>query len=388
MIFQKICRISLKIFIFIFIFFLLNIFKKEKNFRRLRKYRKSRKRNLLKLLRIKKRKNKEDLDIIEIYNNSIDMPKNPNDPLIEKEREIILNKYHLLNTAKDLSITFDLVFPFGNQLAVFNKMIFYCEIIKCKNIILPKDNNLFINHTLYDKDYNITISIGDFSYGKGVDSIAMLDFYFYYSFFNFKIENRLDIIKNEVINNLPKVEINDKDLVIHFRSSDIFQHKDDPKHAPDYAQPPLCFYEKILNNYNFDKIYIISIDDIYNPVIKKLREKYKKLIYNQNKLEIDLSYIIRGYNIVGSISSFLIGSIKLNDNLKLLWEYDRYPLKIKRHHNHHLLSNIKRKYTVFLMEPSEIYKTEMVVWKNSDEQIQIMLNDDCPNDFKIIPPNK
>ena len=105
-------------------------------------------------------------------------------------------------------------------------------------------------------------------------------------------------------------------------------------------------------------------------------------------MEIDLSYIVRGYNIVGSISSFLIGSIKLNDNLKFLWEYDRYPLKIKRHHNHHLLNNFKRKYTVYLMEPSEIYKTGMVIWKNSDEQIQIMLNDTCPYDFNTIESNK
>ena len=266
MIFQKICRISIKIFIFIF--FLLNIFNKEKNFRRLRKYGKSIKRNLIKLLRIKKKKNKEDLDIIEIYNNSIDMPKNPDDPLIEKEREIILNKYHLLNSEKNISITFDFLFPFGNQLAVFNKMIFYCEIIKCKNIILPKKNNLFINHTLYDKGYNMTIRVLDLPDRRAINPIRKLDFYFYYNFYNFKIENRLDLIKNEIVNNLPKIEINENDLVIHFRSDDIFYNKDDSYHAPDYAQPPLCFYEKILNNYNFSKIYIISIDDIYNPVIK------------------------------------------------------------------------------------------------------------------------
>ena len=104
-------------------------------------------------------------------------------------------------------------------------------------------------------------------------------------------------------------------------------------------------------------------------------------------MEIDLSYIVRGYNIVGSISSFLTESIKLNDNLKFLWEYDRYPLKLKRHHNHYLLNKCKRKYTVFLMEPSEIYKTKMAIWKNSEEQIQIILKDTCPYDFKMIPPN-
>ena len=98
-------------------------------------------------------------------------------------------------------------------------------------------------------------------------------------------------------------------------------------------------------------------------------------------MEIDLSYIVRGYNIVGSISSFLTESIKLNDNLKFLWEYDRYPLKLKIHHDHYL------KYTVFLMEPSEVYKTKKAIWKNSEEQIQIILKDTCPYDFKTIQPN-
>ena len=111
------------------------------------------------------------------------------------------------------------------------------------------------------------------------------------------------------------------------------------------------------------------------------------MIYNKNALEIDLSYLLRGYNIIGSISSLLISSIKLNDNLKFLWEYDRYPLKSKIFHSHHSIINIKRKYTIYQMEPSEIYKNKMNIWKCSDEQIQIMLNDKCPNDFKIVPPN-
>ncbi len=29
----------------------------------------------------------------------------------------------------------------------------------------------------------------------------------------------------------------------------------------------------------------------------------------------------------------------------------------------------------------------MIIWKCTDEQIEIMLKDQCPNDFKIIPPD-
>ena len=337
----------------------------------------------------KERKEKDDLKYLNLYNKLIEMPKNPNDPLIEKERKTILKQYYSSTEKTNISIVFDLgpFFGFGNKISAFNKLLFYCGIIKCQNIILLANNNMFINHTLYDKDYNITILYDSFPSGAKVDYIKELDFFFFYDFFNFKIENRLDIIKNEIVNNLPKIEIKRNDLVIHMRSSDVFQFKNNPNHAPDYAQPPLCFYEKILNNNTFEEIYLLSVDDEYNPIIKILKKKYPKIIYNKNPLEIDLSYLVRGYNIISSISSLVISSIKLNDNLQFFWEFDRYPLKSKIFHSHYSIVNITRKYTVYQMEPSEIYKTKMVIWKDSDEQIEIMLNDTCPNDFKIIPPN-
>ena len=333
-------------------------------------------------------KKEQDLKDLERYNKLSDVPKNRSDPLIMKERNTLLSNYYRDINKRDMIIFFDMGFPFGNQIAAFNKMIFYCEILGCKKIIILEDNKMFINHTLYDKDYNMKIEIGNYdNISPNVDLITAISPNFFYDFYNLKIENRLDIIKNEIVNNLPKVEINKNDLIIHFRSSDIFQHKDDFNHAPDYAQPPLCFYEKILNNNNFSKIYIISVDDIYNPLIKKLKNKYPELIYKENPLEIDLSYLVRGYNIVGSISSFLISSIKLNDNLKFLWEYDRYPMCSKLFHSHYSIFNFKRKFSVYLMEPSDIYKNKMIIWEDSDEQIEIMFNDTCPNDFKLVPPN-
>ena len=104
-------------------------------------------------------------------------------------------------------------------------------------------------------------------------------------------------------------------------------------------------------------------------------------------MEVDISYLIRGYNVVGSISSFLISCIKLNDNLEYFFEYDRYPMCSKMFHSHPSIFNFKRNYTTYLMEPSETYKNKMIIWKCTDEQIEIMLKDQCPNDFKIIPPD-
>ena len=330
----------------------------------------------------RKKKEKED---IERYNKLLDMPKNPENPLIKKERETILENYYRDTNKTDMIIYFDMTFPFGNQIAAVNKMIFYCEIIHCKKLILPVENRIYINHTLLDKEYNLQIEVAQESFQA--DLITDISFEFFYVFYNLKIENRIGILKNEIVNNLPKVNVNKNDLIIHIRSGDIFQHKGETDYAPDYSQPPLCFYQKILEQFKFSDIYIIAEDNTFNPVIEKLRKKYPKIKYNQNSLEIDLSYLIYGYNIVGSISSFLISSIKLNDNIKFFWEYDRYPMCSKIYHFHHSIFNIQRKYTIYQMPPSETYKYRMIVWKCSDEQISIMLNDKCPYNFKIIKPN-
>ena len=330
----------------------------------------------------RKKKEKED---IERYNKLLDMPKNPEDPLIKKERETILENYYRDTNKTDMIIYFDMTFPFGNQIAAVNKMIFYCEIIHCKKLILPVENRIYINHTLLDKEYNLQIEVAQESF-QG-DLITDISFEFFYVFYNLKIENRIGILKNEIVNNLPKVNVNKNDLIIHIRSGDIFQHKGETDYAPDYSQPPLCFYQKILEQFKFSDIYIIAEDNTFNPVIEELRKKYPKIKYNQNSLEIDLSYLIYGYNIVGSISSFLISSIKLNDNIKFFWEYDRYPMCSKIYHFHHSIFNIQRKYTIYQMPPSQTYKYKMIVWKCSDEQINIMLNDKCPYNFKIIKPN-
>ena len=344
-------------------------------------------------------KKHRDFEDLMRYNNLSDLPKDPNDPLIEKERKTILEHFYGDINKKDIIIYFDYEFPFGNQIAAFNKLIFYCEIIRCKKILLSEDNKMYIKNPIYDKDYNISIEIfNPFQFEvnneSGERKELRYDYLtgcspeFFYDFYNLKIENRLDIIKDEIVRNLPELNISKNDLIMHFRSSDIFQHQNNPVHAPDYAQPPLCFYERILlKKSKFEKIYIISVDDIYNPVIKELRKKYPEIIYNENPLEVDISYLVKGYNIVGSISSFLISSIKLNDNLKYFWEYDRYPMCSKMFHSHHSIFNIKRKFTLFKMEPSKTYKNKMIVWKDTDEQLKIMLEDTCPHGFKKIPPN-
>ena len=75
--------------------------------------------------------------------------------------------------------------------------------------------------------------------------------------------------------NLPKVNVDPDDLYIHIRGGDIFNSFNP---CSTYAQPPLCFYEKIINKNKFKNIYIISVDR-KNVVLNALLNKYNKIFF-------------------------------------------------------------------------------------------------------------
>ena len=65
---------------------------------------------------------------------------------------------------------------------------------------------------------------------------------------------RINLLKDEILGNLPKVKAHPNDLYIHIRSGDIFSNSINPS----YSQPPFCFYQEILYQFKFRKICIIS----------------------------------------------------------------------------------------------------------------------------------
>ena len=130
------------------------------------------------------------------------------------------------------------------------------------------------------------------------------------NFFNYnkytKYEYNIDIFKNEIIANLPKLKINKNDLYVYIRSGDIFI-----KPHRFYSQPPLCFYKKILENNDFNKIFLIT-ENMNNPVINHILDYFPNIIYNKNKIQMDISLLVHAYNIVGANSSFLSNILRIN----------------------------------------------------------------------------
>ena len=128
--------------------------------------------------------------------------------------------------------------------------------------------------------------------------------------------------------------------------------------------------------------------DTSNVVINILIDKYKNIIHNINDMEYDLSLLCHAFHIALSVSTFVFSAIKLNDNLKDVWEYDIMRLSEKILFLHHHLYGIKIKYKIYTMKPSETYKSEMFFWNKTSDQIKLMLEDDCPNDFTITKTSK
>ena len=202
--------------------------------------------------------------------------KNLNDTLfVIKEKKSILelfSKFEGRNITSVDNIYFDTGCNFGNCIVLLNKILFYCEIISCKTIILDENKFWYIKNQIFYGKNNISIKVGKKKNFKNSSSLYYNSPSIFYSFFYIKPEIRIDLIRNEIIKNLNKVKVDKEDLYIHIRSGDIFILAYSP-----YAQPPFCFYKKILNNYKFNKVYLIA-QDKKNPIIDKILSEYTTIM--------------------------------------------------------------------------------------------------------------
>jgi hypothetical protein len=318
------------------------------------------------------------------------LPEYSNDPIFQenikmKFLNMISNKKHkTINKIETFFISYGS--PFGNSIIILNNALFYCEIIGCHKIILKNHHmkrKWLLKNPVHIEKTNITIM-----QGPGVDckddQIFCLSVPTYDPFIPVfvKPQIRIKSIKDELVRNLPKVNPQPDELYIHLRGGDIF--KVNP--STTYAQPPLCFYEKIIKNNTYKNIYILSMDR-KNVVLDALMNKYNNIIFNQNSYEYDLSLLINAFNIVASVSSFIISAIKFNDNLKDLWEYDIIRLSEKFLFLHHHLFAFDIKFKIHTMKPSDIYAQKMFKWRNTEDQQKLMLEDTCQYDFVFTKPN-
>jgi hypothetical protein len=105
-----------------------------------------------------------------------------------------------------------------------------------------------------------------------------------FTFFQYFCENRLDVLRKEILNNLPKIIVKPNALYIYIRSSyygSIYN--------PDFFQPPLCYYKTILNNIKFQKVNLIAKDKT-NKMVDVLLNNFKYINFKEKSLAEDIAY--------------------------------------------------------------------------------------------------
>lgn len=306
--------------------------------------------------------------------NNITKYKMKNELLNELQKNP--KKLKVNSSLEDKIVYVDKSFNFGNSLVLLNNLMYYCEILNIKSIYLNSNYKWPISQNISYGKMNISL-ISTININLNDDNIIIFDKKLIYFQKVFKPEIRINILKNEIKRNLPEIKINESDLYIHIRGGDIFAYK--AKGNINYAQPPLCFYIKVISKFKFRNIFILSMDNS-NPIIKLLIREYPQIFLTHNSIEIDISLLLNAFNLIGSMSSFLTTIIILNENLRNFFEYDNYSLSQKYLHLHHDIYKYKINYSIYKIKPSIKYLKEMFPWKNSKEQRKLMINEKC-NDF-------
>ena len=271
---------------------------------------------------------------------------------------------------------------FGNRMIMLNHMIYYFELLKeKKNLYLNSAHHWFIKNNITLEYVNISLVDNSTMDCNDNSTMCIITSPWILTPTIIMPEVRLGLLKPEIMNNLPKIETNPKDLYIHFRSGDIFK-KFNPHMS--YSQPPLCFYKSIINNIKFRKIFLVT-ENRKNSVVRKLMEEYPDLIYNKSDITEDISKLMNAFNLVGSVSSFCQVCLIMNENIKNYYEYDIYRKVEKFRHMHHEYFKYPRSFNIYQMKPSQNYQGEMYYWSFSPDQIKLMLEEKCEfSDFKLI----
>lgn len=209
-------------------------------------------------------KYKEIKNLISLFSLN-DLSKLTNNDTLYKMKNELLNelqknpkKLKVNSSLEDKIVYIDKSFNFGNSLVLLNNLIYYCEILNIKNIYLNSNYKWPISQNISYGKMNISL-ISTININLNSDNIIIFDKKLIYFQKVFKPEIRINILKSEIKRNLPEIKINESDLYIHIRGGDIFAYK--AKGNINYAQPPLCFYIKVISKFKFRNIFILSTDN-------------------------------------------------------------------------------------------------------------------------------
>lgn len=256
--------------------------------------------------------------------------------------------YHILNIPYH---------PYFNTTIIRLHEFINDEIIQNYEYINIDNNQIVERNKCFNKSIYKNINIeddNDFFYESEIKNIDI-------NIFNLNIDLTSYVLK-KIFKIKGNINLDDNDIIIHVRSGDIFNNKP----HPSYIMPPLSYYTNILDNNNFNKIFLIA-EDTKNPVIKKLVELYPNIIFKINNLYNDIELILSSKNIIESFGSFTKTLLLLSDNVKNIYK-PSYQYSFL-YNSEKYKNNIIKIYNIELSD----YRNKINNWKNTLEQREIML---------------
>ena len=161
----------------------------------------------------------KELDFKIMMNSSIDALNNTITLNKEKLLKLIsINVGQNISSVKTIFLSKNTIFE--NLIMIINKAIYYCEILQCKNIILDNKYYWFIKKKIKFKKMKIIIKKGDINNyeGSGLIIDKTYNLLNLSTFFKTDTKIKINIIKKEILTNLPKVITNKSELYIYIKS--------------------------------------------------------------------------------------------------------------------------------------------------------------------------
>jgi len=162
---------------------------------------------------------------------------------------------------------------------------------------------------------------------------------------------------------LPKLP--NSHLVIHLRGGDVFG----PRKPASYGQPPLAFYERILDHERWSAVTVVH-EDSKNPLLKPLLESCTArkipVTTQSEKARDDIAVLLLASTLAAGRGTFMPAVVGLSRNVeRVFYFHDKFPL-------HPPVAGVE---TIRISDKEGTYVRDVLSnnWKNSEYQRDLML---------------
>lgn len=186
-------------------------------------------------------------------------------------------------------------------------------------------------------------------------------FYYPYKKISYNQSRTLHVLTKHFQSQIPQLNTSNEKLILHIRGGDIFSNFKFKNHA----QPPFCFYYKVINIFKKDDVTVFAEDRV-NPVVNEL-EKYGVNI-TQSDLLTTVSNIFYSKNIAFGYSTFASSICRISNIPKNIYVFGNMQF---------FIGFKDPRFKVFINNMTDEYKQIMYPWSFNNNQRECFLKCKC-----------